>query len=597
MTIGPFELDSIVCGDAYKLIKQIPDKAVDLIYTDVPYLYQQGGSGSSELGERTAKKRLELMGMTDVYEKHKCSTRGEALRIAKNIKKTSLDVTSIEDGINYEILDEFVRVMKKINCFIWCSKLQILDIMKFFVEKHNCYFEILTWCLSGDTNLYIKGQRGITISTIKDLARMDYKKVELWNGEKWTKITNIMENKDPHNIKQIELRSGEKITCTGRHSFPTQRGIIPAFDLQIGDIIQSCQLPDSICNTSTFLTTDILWLIGLFLAEGSYSDDCMQLSLNKDEFSWFERIQKTAQYLGGNATYTIKNNSLSIRMSGKVLYAILHEYLNGNTAKGKHLSTSVWKLDNNSLKPIVEGYLDGDAQFDKPNNRYRLGFTRNTLLARDLRTLASRLNATLTLKEYISTNTKTNKKHESYKGEWRWSKSDRTNNRQEIVAIRDRKKGQAKFWDIEVEDEPHLFALASGVLTHNCKTNPTPSTNNSWLPDIEYCLYFREKGVPLNDGYEYKSKFYVAPANVSDKKKFEHMTIKPLPFVEKHILHASKEGDIVFDPFAGSGTTLVSAKNNKRHYLGFEIVEKWQKIASDRLNDIDATGQYSMFTV
>lgn len=406
-----------------------------------------------------------------------------------------------------------------------------------------------------------------------------------------------MENKDPHNIKQIELRSGEKITCTGRHSFPTQRGIIPAFDLQVGDIIQSCQLPDSICNTSTFLTTDILWLIGLFLAEGSYSDDCMQLSLNKDEFSWFERIQKTAQYLGGNATYTIKNNSLSIKMSGKVLYAILHEYLNGNTAKGKHLSTSVWKLDNNSLKPIVEGYLDGDAQFDKPNNRYRLGFTRNTLLARDLRTLASRLNATLTLKEYISTNTKTNKKHESYKGEWRWNKSDRTNNRQEIVAIRDRKKGQAKFWDIEVEDEPHLFALASGVLTHNCKTNPTPSTNNSWLPDIEYCLYFREKGVPLNDGYNLKSKFYVAPANVSDKKRFVHPTCKPTELIDRHILHASQEGDIIFDPFAGSGSTLVSAKNNKRHYLGFEIVEKYHKIAEDRLNDIDANGQYSMFTI
>lgn len=85
--VGPFDLDSVVCGDSYKLIKEIPDKSIDMIYTDIPYLYQQGGSGSSALGERTAKKRLELMGMSDIYEKHKCSTRGEALRIAKNIKK------------------------------------------------------------------------------------------------------------------------------------------------------------------------------------------------------------------------------------------------------------------------------------------------------------------------------------------------------------------------------------------------------------------------------------------------------------------------------------------------------------------------------
>lgn len=243
--IGPFELDSIVCTDAYKAIKLIPNNSVDMIYCDIPYLYQQGGGGSSELGKRIKNraKKLELIGMTD--------------------------------GVDYVILDEFVRVMKKINCYIWCSKLQILDIMKFFVEKHNCYFEILTWN----------------------------------------------------------------------------------------------------------------------------------------------------------------------------------------------------------------------------------------------------------------------------------------------------------------------------------KTNPTPSTNNSWLPDIEYCLYFREKGVPLNDGYEYKSKFYVAPVNVSDKKKFKHMTIKPLPLVEKHILHASKEGDIVFDCFLGSGTTAVACKKNNRHFLGFEINEKYYKIAQNRLNNLDATGQYSMFTV
>ena len=48
------------------------------------------------------------------------------------------------------------------------------------------------------------------------------------------------------------------------------------------------------------------------------------------------------------------------------------------------------------------------------------------------------------------------------------------------------------------------------ILTWN-KANPTPTTNNSWLPDIEYCLYFREKGVVLNDGYELKSKWYISP--------------------------------------------------------------------------------------
>lgn len=125
-------LNKITCGDCYKLIKEIPDKSVDCIYTDIPYLYNQGGSGNSELGERTAKKRLELMGATDKYINDN-SSRKEALRIARNIAKKRLDFISIEDGIDYAILDDFVRVMKKINCFIWCSKLQIFDIMKYFV--------------------------------------------------------------------------------------------------------------------------------------------------------------------------------------------------------------------------------------------------------------------------------------------------------------------------------------------------------------------------------------------------------------------------------------------------------------------------------
>ncbi len=127
-------LNKITCGDSYKLIKELPDKSVDCIYTDIPYLYNQGGSGSSALAERTAKKRLELMGCYDRYLTNKDTSKGEALRIAKNKKKQNLDIISIEDGIDYAILDDFVRVMKKINCFIWCSKLQIFDIMKYFLR-------------------------------------------------------------------------------------------------------------------------------------------------------------------------------------------------------------------------------------------------------------------------------------------------------------------------------------------------------------------------------------------------------------------------------------------------------------------------------
>ena len=128
-----------------------------------------------------------------------------------------------------------------------------------------------------------------------------------------------------------------------------------------------------------------------------------------------------------------------------------------------------------------------------------------------------------------------------------------------------------------------------------CKDNPTPQTNNVWLPDLEYCIYARESGVKLNDGYELKSKWYDSPINKKDKDKFEHPTIKPLALVKRHLLHTTQPNDIVADFFMGSGTTCVASKDTGRHYIGFEIEPKWFKIAQDRLNCTTANGQMSLF--
>ena len=128
-----------------------------------------------------------------------------------------------------------------------------------------------------------------------------------------------------------------------------------------------------------------------------------------------------------------------------------------------------------------------------------------------------------------------------------------------------------------------------------CKTNPSPTINNNWLPDLEYCVYMREKGVPLNDGYEHKSKWYISAANKKDKDMFSHPTIKPLPLVKRHLLHATQPNDIILDPFIGSGTTAVACAETQRQFIGFEIEKKWCDVANDRLNKTDSNGQISMF--
>lgn len=130
-----------------------------------------------------------------------------------------------------------------------------------------------------------------------------------------------------------------------------------------------------------------------------------------------------------------------------------------------------------------------------------------------------------------------------------------------------------------------------------CKTNPSPTTNNTWLSDIEYCLYFKEKGkVKFNDGYELKSKFYISSTNKNDKELFKHPTIKPLNLVKRHLLHVTQVNDVILDCFSGSGTTCVACKEINRKFIGIELVDEFFKISIDRLNGITSNGQTSIFT-
>ena len=72
--------------------------------------------------------------------------------------------------------------------------------------------------------------------------------------------------------------------------------------------------------------------------------------------------------------------------------------------------------------------------------------------------------------------------------------------------------------------------------------------------------------------------------NVS-KEKTEHIAQLPVALVELFVKASSNPGDIVFDPFMGSGTTAVAAKMNGRHYLGCEIGKKYFNIIQKRLKD------------
>lgn len=123
------------------------------------------------------------------------------------------------------------------------------------------------------------------------------------------------------------------------------------------------------------------------------------------------------------------------------------------------------------------------------------------------------------------------------------------------------------------------------------KQNPLPACGNKYLTDTEYILFFREKGVKVFGTIDSKRTYYITPINSADKKKFGHPTVKPVHIVQNLILNSSRKGDIVLDPFLGSGTTAVAACNTKRHYIGYELNPTYFEIARGRIDS--AKGQIS----
>lgn len=104
------ELNTIYNQDCLQGLKQLPDNCVDLVVTDPPYVLSLQGAG-----------------------------------IYKRKLKYHHDLEDITDGFRPEILDELVRVMKRINCYFFCSQAQILPLLKYFHEDKGCYYTLLTW--------------------------------------------------------------------------------------------------------------------------------------------------------------------------------------------------------------------------------------------------------------------------------------------------------------------------------------------------------------------------------------------------------------------------------------------------------------------
>ena len=96
-------------------------------------------------------------------------------------------------------------------------------------------------------------------------------------------------------------------------------------------------------------------------------------------------------------------------------------------------------------------------------------------------------------------------------------------------------------------------------------------------------FYPTNKTIKDNNYGFYKDIWHIQ-RDINTDVNSEHETVKQIEVIRLPIQHTTKEGDIVFDGFMGTGTTAVACKQLNRRYIGFEISPEYCKIAEKRLN-------------
>lgn len=111
------------------------------------------------------------------------------------------------------------------------------------------------------------------------------------------------------------------------------------------------------------------------------------------------------------------------------------------------------------------------------------------------------------------------------------------------------------------------------------------SHNNIWY-SFEPILIFGKKASITSKGKKMPYSYAVFDAPTVPESKFEHPTSKPESLIEWLILHYSNVGDLILDPFLGSGTTAWCVKKLGRRCIGYEINEKYCEVSANRCRQV-----------
>jgi len=102
-----------------------------------------------------------------------------------------------------------------------------------------------------------------------------------------------------------------------------------------------------------------------------------------------------------------------------------------------------------------------------------------------------------------------------------------------------------------------------------------------WLPTVEYIYWITKTNIQPK--FYNRSKYKFEIISIAPEKMTEHPASFPKKLVEVLVLNTTDKGDIVLDPFMGSGTTAFVCKKLFRNYIGVELNPKYIEYSNNKL--------------
>lgn len=469
-------------GDVIDRLKDLDDNSVDCVITSPPYFNLRDYHAEGQIGmEKTPEEYVEKM--VDVFREVKrvlkdtgtvwlnigdsyCNSNGFA-RLTNEYKRKGREGAAANDR-NLDALHEAGYKDKDMIGIPW--------MLAFALRNDGWYLrQDIIWCLSEFTTLYVKDDFGrVRPMSIRELFTKDYTLFKLWNGSEWVGVTNIRKTEDPRDKIELIMGNGEAIGTTLNHQFILEDGtVVEAKDLKVGDVLMRCDLPDERSNYPFKIDPELLWLCGLYLACGERVKGRYEFHINVEQERLVDRIDSIMRTYGGGMECLDNHDKIIVKIDSDMVADVISTATWGNSSSEKCLFYGCWNLSNGELRQLMTGYFQGIGYSGVDYDGIKIPYDpKNHYWRMNLRSLAARLGAYITVK-WIKKNE--NDKFFSPLMVWHRRKMfDADNDDCKLVRIRD--CSAENFYDVSVGDDKHIYTLASGIMTHNCKPNPLPES-------------------------------------------------------------------------------------------------------------------------